>query len=77
MREPERIERFFDGAETLVSADTSAGYSVESRVADAHVARLRHRIERDHRHPERVLNVRGSGYKFVPRSTGVEGRRVR
>lgn len=44
-----------------------AGYPVKSRVADAHVARLRRKIESDHRHPERVLNVRGFGYKFVPR----------
>lgn len=44
-----------------------AGYPVTSRVADTHVARLRRKIERDPSHPERVLNVRGVGYKFVPR----------
>lgn len=37
-----------------------------SRVADAHVARLRRKIERDPRHPERVQHVRGVGYRFVP-----------
>lgn len=52
-----------------------AGYSVKSGVADAHVARLRRKIERDHRHPERVLHVRGVGYKFVPRSARAEDRR--
>ena len=37
------------------------------RVADAHVARLRRKIEEDPRHPERLQQVRGVGYKLVPR----------
>jgi hypothetical protein len=41
-------------------------YSGSSRVADAHVARLRRKIERDPRHPERLQHVRGVGYRFVP-----------
>lgn len=36
------------------------------RVADAHVARLRRKIERDPRNPERLQHVRGVGYRFVP-----------
>lgn len=36
------------------------------RVADAHVARLRRKLERDPSHPERLLHVRGVGYKLVP-----------
>ena len=39
--------------------------SGNSRVADAHVARLRRKLERDPRHPERLLHVRGVGYRFV------------
>ena len=41
-------------------------YSGNSRVADTHVARLRRKLERDPRHPERLLHVRGVGYRFVP-----------
>lgn len=41
-------------------------YAASSRVADAHVARLRRKIERDPRHPERLQHVRGVGYRFVP-----------
>lgn len=38
------------------------------RVADAHVARLRRKIERDPRNPERLQHVRGVGYRFVSRA---------
>lgn len=41
-------------------------YTGSSRVADAHVARLRRKVERDPRHPERLQHVRGVGYRFVP-----------
>lgn len=61
--DPGRVYSRHEIVERLWDAD----YPSRSRVADAHVARLRRKIERDHRHPERVLNVRGAGYKFVPR----------
>jgi hypothetical protein len=41
-------------------------YSGNPRIADAHVARLRRKIERDPRNPERLQHVRGVGYRFVP-----------
>jgi hypothetical protein len=41
-------------------------YATNPRVADAHVARLRRKIERDPGHPERLQHVRGVGYRFVP-----------
>lgn len=65
MQEPERIARLFVAAEPR--------YPVRSRVAD--VARSRRKIERPQRHSERVLNVRGAGYKLVPRSADANGGR--
>jgi DNA-binding response OmpR family regulator len=37
----------------------------DQRACDAHVSNLRHKIERDARHPERILTVREIGYKLV------------
>jgi two-component system alkaline phosphatase synthesis response regulator PhoP len=43
------------------------GYSTETftRTVDVHVASLRHKLERDPRHPEMILTISGLGYKFV------------
>jgi len=40
-------------------------YVGDTRACDAHVSNLRRKIERDHRHPERVVTVREVGYKLV------------
>ena len=37
----------------------------QSRTVDVHVASLRRKLERDPAHPEIILTVYGSGYKFV------------
>jgi two-component system alkaline phosphatase synthesis response regulator PhoP len=43
------------------------GYSTETftRTVDVHVASLRHKLERDPKHPEMIVTVSGLGYKFV------------
>ena len=48
------------------------GYSAETftRTVDVHVASLRHKLERDPKHPELILTVSGLGYKFAPQPPG-------
>ncbi|HET9258991.1 MAG TPA: response regulator transcription factor [Acidimicrobiia bacterium] len=41
-------------------------YFGDGRVVDAHVRRLRTKIESDPSNPERVVTVRGLGYRFEP-----------
>lgn len=43
-------------------------YYGDVRVVDAHIRRLRSKIERDASDPEFVMTVRGLGYKFDPQS---------
>jgi DNA-binding response OmpR family regulator len=40
-------------------------YVGDARACDAHVSNLRQKIERDPRRPQRVVTVRGTGYKLV------------
>jgi two-component system response regulator RegX3 len=40
-------------------------YVGDERACDAHVSTLRGKIERDPRHPERIITVPGFGYKLV------------
>ena len=49
----------------ILSRLWDTGYLESPRAADAHVARLRRKIERDPLHPERLLTVRGVGYKLA------------
>jgi DNA-binding response OmpR family regulator len=37
----------------------------DQRAADLHVSNIRRKIEQDHERPERLLTVRGAGYKLV------------
>jgi two-component system, OmpR family, response regulator RegX3 len=37
----------------------------DERAADLHVSNIRRKIERDPEHPERLVTVRGAGYKLV------------
>ena len=41
-------------------------YYGDERVVDAHIRRLRAKIERDPSDPELVVTVRGLGYRFDP-----------
>jgi two-component system response regulator RegX3 len=40
-------------------------YVGDTRACDAHISNLRHKIERDPSHPERIVTVREVGYKLV------------
>ena len=38
----------------------------DERTADLHISNIRHKIERDPANPERLLTIRGAGYKLEP-----------
>lgn len=40
-------------------------YIGDARAADLHVSNIRHKVERDPDNPERLVTVRGAGYKLV------------
>jgi DNA-binding response OmpR family regulator len=42
-----------------------SSHDADDHVCDVHVSNLRHKIERDPRNPERIVTVRGMGYKLV------------
>jgi two-component system, OmpR family, response regulator RegX3 len=44
----------------------SSEYVGDEHACEVHISNLRRKIERDPSHPERLLTVRGSGYKLVP-----------
>jgi two-component system response regulator RegX3 len=41
-----------------------ADYVGDERTADLHISNLRHKLERDPTNPERLVTVRGAGYKL-------------
>ena len=41
-------------------------YVGDQRACDIHVSNLRRKVERDYARPERIITVRGVGYKLVP-----------
>jgi two-component system response regulator RegX3 len=41
-------------------------YVGDERASDVHVSNLRRKIERDVANPQRIVTVRGVGYKLVP-----------
>jgi two-component system, OmpR family, response regulator RegX3 len=41
-------------------------YVGDQRACDIHVSNLRRKVERNHARPERIVTVRGVGYKLVP-----------
>jgi DNA-binding response OmpR family regulator len=45
-------------------------YAADRRNVDVHVRNVRRKIERDASHPERLVSVRGYGYRLVPGSEG-------
>jgi two-component system, OmpR family, response regulator RegX3 len=42
-----------------------SSHEADAHLCDVHVSNLRHKIERDPRNPQRILTVRGMGYKLV------------
>jgi two-component system response regulator RegX3 len=43
----------------------SPNADIDTRTVDIHIAKLRKKIELDHKHPEHLVTVRGEGYKLV------------
>jgi len=55
--------------EILIDRIWGSDYVGDTKTLDVHVKRLRSKIESDPRHPERIVTIRGLGYKFdVPRT---------
>jgi DNA-binding response OmpR family regulator len=50
--------------ETLLDRVWGADAYVSSRTVDVHIRWLRERVEIDPAHPERIITIRGVGYKF-------------
>ncbi len=50
--------------ETLLDRVWGADAYVSSRTVDVHIRWLRERVELDPAHPERIITIRGVGYKF-------------
>ena len=53
--------------ELLIDRIWGSTYVGDTKTLDVHIKRLRDRIERDPRHPEAILTVRGLGYKIADR----------
>ncbi len=49
----------------LLEATQGNAYAGYERTVDAHIKNLRAKIERDPRHPQRILTVFGVGYRFA------------
>ena len=60
--EPERVFTRREIMERL----WDSSYVGDQRACDVHIANVRRKIERDPARPERLLTVRGVGYKLVP-----------
>ena len=41
------------------------GLNIETRTVDIHIAKLRRKIERDPKMHEKLLTVRGAGYRLI------------
>jgi two-component system response regulator RegX3 len=60
--EPERAY----GRRELVRHLWDSDFAGDERACDAHVVNMRRKLERDPARPERLVTVRGVGYKLVP-----------
>lgn len=55
--------------EVLIDRVWGSDYVGDTKTLDVHVKRLRSKIEIDPRSPERIVTIRGLGYKFdAPRA---------
>jgi two-component system response regulator RegX3 len=50
--------------DTLIDRVWGHDYVGDTKTLDVHVKRLRSKIEVDPAHPERIVTIRGLGYKF-------------
>ena len=62
MNTPNRVFTREELLETIWGYD----YMGETRTVDVHIRQLRKKIEVDDKNPERILTVRGIGYKYKP-----------
>jgi DNA-binding response OmpR family regulator len=60
--EPERVRT----RREIVAELWQSEHVGDERSCDFHISNLRAKIERDHTQPERLVTVRGVGYKLVP-----------
>ena len=51
--------------QTLIDRVWGFDYVGNTKTLDVHIKRLRSRIERDPAQPERIVTIRGLGYKYV------------
>ena len=51
---------------TLIDRVWGGDYVGDTKTLDVHIKRLRSRVEAEPSAPERIITVRGVGYKFVP-----------
>jgi DNA-binding response OmpR family regulator len=61
----EEPERVFSRRQIMEHLWESA-YVGDEHACDVHISNLRRKVERDAAHPERIVTVRGVGYKLVP-----------
>jgi DNA-binding response OmpR family regulator len=52
--------------EQLLEQVWSHDYLADTRLVDAHIRRLRTKVEPDAANPRYIVTVRGMGYRFVP-----------
>lgn len=50
--------------DTLIDRVWGSDYVGDTKTLDVHIKRLRSKVERDPRNPERIVTIRGLGYKF-------------
>ena len=58
-------ERVFDRREIMRHL-WGSDHVGDARACDIHISNLRGKVERDPGNPERIVTVRGAGYKLVP-----------
>jgi DNA-binding response OmpR family regulator len=61
----EEPERVFSRRQIMEHLWESS-YVGDEHACDVHISNLRRKVERDAAHPERIVTVRGIGYKLVP-----------
>ena len=70
LKEFEMLQLFLTNAgrvltrETIIDRVWGLDYVGDTKTLDVHIKRLRSKIELDPAHPERIITIRGLGYKF-------------